>query len=134
MTDRKQALTELLEKVEAGEFDAPPSSARAPFFNAFMDIADIALPKNVTSCSGIAWRAYNMLSLDAAKALHEAVLPGWDYAIYVPKGFQPEVQLETETMRCLDGFEPLSGLADNPARAWLIAIIKALIAMEKDNG
>jgi hypothetical protein len=118
---RKQALAELIAKVEAGEFDAPPSSARAPFFNAFMDIAEIALPQNVTGCSALAWRAYNMASLDAALALHQAVLPEWSATI------------QLEGLCYVHGFDgEYSATSDTPARAWLLAILKALHEMETE--
>ena len=66
-------------------------------------------------------------SLDAAKALHDAVLPGWHWScgsktVYVCKdGFNSF------------GFGPILHdelLTTPPARAWLIAIIKAMIAQE----
>lgn len=125
--NRADALAELIAKVEAGEFDAPPSSARAPFFNAFMDIAELALPQNVTGCSALAWKTYNG-SLDAAKALHEAVL-------------HERVFVEIEwSKRYNDEARVTIGLGENgwyagsgtPARAWLLAILKALQAQEAD--
>jgi hypothetical protein len=66
-----------------------------------------------------AYRAYNG-SLDAAKALHDAVLG--DYVWIASAG-------------CVEVFGPKKGQKfitfcedKTPARAWLIAIIKALIA------
>ncbi len=64
-------------------------------------------------------------SLDAAKDLHEALLPGvmWQRS---PNGqfclfdsFAEEVSYATET--------------DNPARAWLIAILKAYRSITEDS-
>lgn len=55
-------------------------------------------------------------SLDAAKALHEAVLPGWGFAVT-----QVGANIEGPT-------EFYSDDANNPARAWLICILRALIA------
>ncbi len=61
-------------------------------------------------------------SLDAALALHEAVLPGWEWhlgpsnAKIYPYNGNPG--------------KSWSGMADTPARAWLLAIISALIAQE----
>ncbi|MGV8955021.1 MAG: hypothetical protein ACOH2M_28245 [Cypionkella sp.] len=62
--------------------------------------------------------AYNG-SLDAAKALHDAVLPGRDMVL--------EIMADgVGYVRIWDGCELSEG--DNfPARAWLIAIIRALI-------
>jgi hypothetical protein len=77
-------------------------------------------------------------SLDAAKALHEAVLPGWD----VPSLDQAS-NLAGSPWGCevawFDGANPnnnrkvYSGHSfdGNPARAWLLAIVRALIAKEK---
>lgn len=67
-----------------------------------------------------AYDAFNG-SLDAAKALHEAVLPGWVWGIC----FNAHSELyawvgdgEYETDEC---YSP------NPARAWLMAILAAKI-------
>lgn len=62
-------------------------------------------------------------SLDAAKALHEAVLPGWWYNL-APNYVHVFPAHENGDQ---DAFTGLSGI---PARAWLIAIIKELIAQE----
>ena len=106
---RKEALKALLAEVEAGA----ASDKLGPIMMGHLNGA-----KQI-----YAMRAYNG-SLDAAKALHEALLPGWDCRLflsgvawlYMPaKGAPP--------IRDVTG-------ADNdvPARAWLIAIIKALIS------
>ena len=61
-------------------------------------------------------------SIDAAKALHEAVLPlNCTFTIY--KG--------DDCYGVSVGRRPLS-LAKHPARAWLLAIFEALIAQEPD--
>jgi hypothetical protein len=54
-------------------------------------------------------------SSDAARALHEAVLPGWPMWLSIVNG--------RSIARIADRF---SAEADNPARAWLLAILKAL--------
>ena len=59
-------------------------------------------------------------SLDAAKELHEAVLPGWGWGKEALSGKIYVMEIEGNGMEF--------GEAPNPARAWLIAIIKALIA------
>jgi hypothetical protein len=57
-------------------------------------------------------------SLDAAKALHDALLPGWEWhlgpsnAKVYPYNGSP--------------LKSWGGMADNPARAWLLAILRAL--------
>lgn len=114
MTDKKQALTDLLEKVEAG--DARPHQV----FNAFdTPCQDMALQQRAEDAKN----AYNG-SLDAAKALHEAVLPGWGYAVspQYARVVDP-IPLYGSPNKSKDAIN-----ADNPARAWLIALLKALIA------
>jgi hypothetical protein len=115
MTDRKDALIKLLAKVEAGDWCTK--------------LALKALPESHVNNShewidpiGWASRALHNGSLDAAKALHEAVSPGWhinltlDFCSVFPDGNDGEQLAHT-------------GQCDtNPARAWLIAILKALIA------
>ena len=66
-------------------------------------------------------------SLDAALALHNAVLTGWSWV--KPDG--PEMG----TIRIFwpdngDCYPSAVGKASDPARAWLCAILKALIAQE----
>lgn len=105
MTDRKQALTDLLEKVEKGNWDAAGWSWVLNFNDNHRNQAK---------------RAF-LGSLDAAKALHEAVLPR-HYA---------QVHMWPMPEMCrVDIGGGHTGRDDNPARAWLIAIIKALIAKE----
>ena len=72
-------------------------------------------------------------SLDATKALHDAVLPrvnqytidegpsGCGCSIVIwPNGLSGDLELEFE------------GYDDHPARAWLLAILEALIAQEAE--
>ena len=65
-----------------------------------------------------AWLA-NQGSLDAAIALHEAVLPGWGFCV-TQVGANVEGSVEAYYSDNI-----------NPARAWLIAIIRAMIAQEE---
>jgi hypothetical protein len=67
-------------------------------------------------------------SLDAAKALHEAVLPGWGFGVTNVDCDMGVAAFVSRPNNHDDGFE-----ASNPcpARAWLIAIIEALIAEEQ---
>jgi hypothetical protein len=112
MTDRKDSLVELLAKVEAGNFK----------WNAWAD------PPLDRALMGKVEDSYYG-SLDAAKALHEAVLQGWAWSLYeedsgeflsiVSKGYNVKIYEEE--------------WHTDPARAWLIAILKALIAGENTN-
>ena len=103
MDNRKQAMTELLAKVEAGKAT-------------MVDIHAVLQRDGLNATS-----AYNG-SLDAAKALHDAVLGvGWNYSIHNNTAY---VMTWAHTV---EG-KVFSAANSNPARAWLIAIIKALIA------
>lgn len=62
-------------------------------------------------------------SLDAAQALHEALLPGWHFDI------DSEAGGVCVFKSALDSAE--LGKCECLARAWLLAILKALIAQEE---
>ncbi len=103
------ALQALLDRVEAGEFPAD-TSARD------LGIASDGLPIIKTMYSAFSG------SLDAAKALHEAVLPGCAWFIESAyRGDAPTAAIEGHGIS-------VDASNDNPARAWLIAILRALIA------
>ena len=104
---RKEALAELIAKVEAGEWDAW-SVGRALSFN---DGRRIEAKRGFEG------------SLDAAKALHEAVLPGWLWGRQL--NGQMWVAKRPYTFR-------VAPQNRNFARAWLLAILRALHAMEAD--
>ena len=102
---RKKAMEVLLAKIEAPNI-TPDVAMFYNFGNDWLDCFD----------------AYNG-SLDAAKALHEAVVPGWKVT-YLG-------QQEDGWMVVLARVGPLTGFdgkhPNNPARSWLIAILKVLI-------
>jgi hypothetical protein len=104
MTDKITALKAMLAKVEAGSFK----------WNAWAE------PPLDRSLMGKVEDAYSG-SLDAAKKLHEAVVPDWGWMRYNTGG--------VSLVRKIDGnVVSHTGInLGNPARAWLIAIIKALI-------
>ena len=102
-----EALDKLIAAVEAG------TSMNYDFADAFP----------VTGPSKPYWMgtsAYNNGSLDAAKALHEALLPGWDRQIttYDDDTFEASVSKPLEV-------KTYDGVSSCMARAWLIAILKA---------
>ena len=66
-------------------------------------------------------------SLDAAKALHEAVLPGWNRRITEDDGGKWWVELRHGYATSFDEVVIAPGI-DDPARAWLLAILSALIS------
>ena len=114
---RKEELEAMLVKVEAGEWDAKLATKALPE-SYISDEHEWISPYEKASC------AYNG-SLDAARALHEAVLPGWDWSVG-----------KSSTYVVKEGFGSFGfgeflfdeQLSMSPARAWLIAILKALIA------
>lgn len=115
---RVEALKDLLAKVEHGE-DVPRYGRADPcgLGQARMRLED--------ACAG---------SLDAAKALHEAVLPGWHWTVASDgsvvlrecDGEGVHVPLKHRDVMVID--------VEDPARAWLCAILKALIALEDRHG
>ena len=107
---RKQALTELRDKVKAGDYLRWGHFAKG-----------IGLRPDDRHIS--AHWAYNG-SLDAAKALHEAVLPAHRARLDV--GRRNRAWIVTPDNKKTDAY------ADTPARAWLLAILEALIAQEPD--
>jgi hypothetical protein len=106
---RKQALIELRDKVKAGDAaEVAGCLGRMVVFDTPWDFASQAI-------------SAHRGSLDAAKALHEAVLPGW--GCEVCSGW--EVVLRQYHRK-------ISAKHTSPARAWLLAILEALIAQEPD--
>ena len=114
MNDRKQALEALRDKVKAGADDLPAYYAAHAFPNGY--------------CHAI--NAFHG-SLDAAKALHDAVLGGgYPWSIGEEAG-----RLQGEASNwCVGIFSNKDDRSiawqvnKDPARAWLIAILEALIS------
>ena len=115
-----KALIDLLAKVEAG--DMPPYSV---FKEAYVKTEWQSLP---SAHRDDAHNAYNG-SLDAAKALHEAVLP--DFGAQVD--LSGAAWVYTPTRNAPPTNEVRVFIEDKPARVWLIAILKALIAKDQTN-
>ena len=61
-------------------------------------------------------------SLDAARALHEALLPGWKWDGYDEYGWAVWQKGAPDT--------PFIGEAPTPARSWLLAILRAYAARD----
>jgi hypothetical protein len=106
------ALTRLAEKVEAGT--ATPA-----------DFVEKGLMENISAPKS-AWKSYHG-SLDAAMALHEAVLPGHGYGVG-PWGAR--VWLYSDVPKWDGCVRHEVEMVDAPARAWLLAILRALAAGE----
>lgn len=111
MSDRKQKLSNLLEKVEAGGWCH--ESAASWLWS---------IPGSIYEHAKDAFAG----SLDAAKALHDVVLPGWVFDVTNDSAFVMHSAWEHD-----EDLNP-QFQADNdiPARAWLIAILKTLIWQE----
>ena len=110
MTD---ALKDLLAKVDAGD------ATRT-------EVEDAAIPAIGADRRFVdAGAAYNG-SLDAAKALHDAVLPGWTWELgtftQLATVYAPGYPGDDFDAPCYDSEHKVC------SRAWLIAILKALIA------
>jgi hypothetical protein len=111
---RRDAIAELIAKVEAGTLVPVDLIVLEPQEHAW------------------AQRAYNG-SLDAAKALHEAVLPGWvigQIGQSVADGsgvWNAWIVAPDYLESCVQS----RASASDPARAWLLAILLALHAQEQ---
>ena len=112
MSERKQALEALLAKVEAGDAVTAHDASRL-WPNGYTHA--------INACHG---------SLDAAKALHEAVLPDIGWEVYRTAKYPGMIPGSCPSpYKAIVGWgTQVSGHADNPARAWLIAVLRALIA------
>ena len=79
------------------------------------------------TCFGGRWHTFSRAykgSLDAAMALHNAVLPGWQLVVDFSGN---HAGASVSSFGCIQS-------SDNaiPARAWLLAILSALIEQEKE--
>jgi hypothetical protein len=108
-----QALRELRDKVAAGMW---PSD--------FLAI-DSGGPLRVVTTATL-YKAFSG-SLDAAKELHETALPGWRWFL--------DCNGRAYVWRRFGDTRPrIAYSAHNPARAWLLAILDALIQGDKADG
>lgn len=96
------SIAALIEAVEAGTF--------------LMDVFDDGKTER------IAYEAFGG-SLDAAKALHEALLPGWEYLLSASNA-------KVFPYNGTAGASVKYGMAATPARAWLLAILRAYRGMQ----
>ena len=120
MTDpQTAAMQALLTRVEAGDDFTGDALNRA------VDAMKSFTPSMTTYEFAVRFRDAQRNSLDAAKALHDAVLPGWKFGIYEPQpGIYRAYVCKWSIMRPM----PTACDAADPARAWLIAVLRALIA------
>ena len=109
---RKESLAELIAKVEAGDI------AKAPFWKVWV-------PEGQEGNLAYTAKQAASGSLDAAKALHEAVLPGWDWEVASPDAAAVFSGHRISGPSFLD-------VSQSSARAWLLATLRALHSMEPD--
>ena len=108
---RKEALAELIAKVEAGE---------DPGFGVWVDVFCRDAFNAIEAFNG---------SLDAAKALHDAVLPEYGYGII---GTMSDGSCKACVVPKIDNPPEYHGRNPCPARAWLLAILRALHSKEAE--
>ena len=109
---RKESLAELIAKVEAGD-----ATNDGSMFRVFGD--------KWTTC----FDAFHG-SLDAAKALHDAVLPEYGYGVI---GTMSDGDCRACVVPKIDNPPEYHGRSEIPARAWLLAILRALHSMEAES-
>lgn len=120
--DKVEALEALLEKVRNGEADEAQGVAK--------QIASAARDNGNTFPHHLVMKAYSG-SLDAALAMHNAVLPEW-LARTSAGGASAGIKFWSCDLEHWEtGDEVGAWNQPIPARAWLIAILKALIDNER---
>lgn len=136
LAHRGRRMTDLDRLIEAVEVGLPsPTNWRN-----FMALAGEDV--DGTPFTILAHRAYHG-SLDAAHRLHDALLPGWDWLVR-KNGWcslhSPDFESVTweagDHVRTdvLAGVSVVVSDVADPARAWLLAILRALKGQEKANG
>ena len=111
-------LEKLIDAVKLGQF------SRADF-----DLCVETLPKDLFSAHNVVQVMLNN-SMDAAKKLHEAVLPGWTVnnshkVRQTDNGKPHNLQWECMIVRYSPTIERVSAQSYSPASAWLLCILKA---------
>ncbi len=109
----KQTLLDLADRVEAGE-----GLTDGELYTALWDnktaLREAHHTYNVTAPA--------LRSLDAAKVLHDAVLPGWIYTI---NWYRPTTELSARvSVARTGGVDDFEGKAPTAAAAWVAAILK----------
>lgn len=131
-------LKELHDRVEEGD-DWPSLYGGSPESQNHYKLIVKALGSDsweVVECVTKSYRG----SIDAAKALHDAVLPGWTLnglweKRHPDKGQHPAGKWVCLLFGIVDGkYYGPEVTSDNPARSWLLAILRALIDQAQENG
>lgn len=116
-----EALKELEAVVVANEEDTGVDV----FIAAFSKISEVS-----DSVTWGAISAYNG-SVDAAKTLREAVLPGWVWSFPYPEMAMLRIPSDKNASATIPF--TVNGMNNIPSRAWLIFIIRALISESEDD-
>ncbi len=82
------------------------------------NLVPLNYPREMAEWFTIVIKSYNG-SLDAAKALHDAMLPGWGYRV------SPSYAIVMHPRLSGPAVEKDATSQENPARAWLLAILRA---------
>lgn len=118
--DKVEALEALLKKIEMDDWDIMRDE-----------------PHEITGLNGY-WGYFDDVmhkgSLDAALALHNAVLPDEGWEVYRTAKYPGMIPGSCPSpFKAIIGWgAQVSGHSDTPARAWLIAILRALIAIDQN--
>lgn len=115
MTAQAEALDRLIAAVEAGNEDETNDICRE-------------INKDARN-AGKYWPAHDAIkafrgSLDAAKALHDALLPGWGWMLNHMAGAARGAS-DGALVDAVEPFRSHGANSYNPARAWLLAILRA---------
>jgi hypothetical protein len=123
MTSKLDSLRALHDTVKAGDID------RAVMVSRGMSSAARDLGRHEDLSPLTIEKVMIRGSLDAAHALHKAVLPGWDYRLGRDEEDFHALVFVSGRMDAHKGDWEMC--QDYPARAWLLAILAALIAQEE---
>ena len=120
---KQTELLKLAERVEAGEYD------RRDVKRALLGSDDALSLDAAIEYTREQRTVYNALdgALDAAQALHDAVLPGWGFLLECEGELQYAYIWDSPTANA-------TATAKTPAAAWVAAILRAKASMEKDDG
>lgn len=127
---RADAIRAFIKKIEAKAFDVKPGDAREPYFVHFRRCCEDVFPQEVRNINGIAWEAYRG-DLEYGQRLHDAIPALWDWDWTVRS--LPDVDLKPPRKLAHLGHAYSDSMSSGYAsRAWLVAILQALLAMEDD--
>jgi len=125
MSDRKEALTDLLAMVDAGLAFCPEERRYA---EEFCSLFDRCFDEAMFDLFSAGYEG----SLDAAKAFHETVIPDEPWDIYKMSQFPGMIPDSSPLAYGVTiGWDGIHrSYAKKPARAWIASILRHLIAQE----